>query len=91
MIRVTFDNLRPVVVLVERGGGSVEIPLELETLLAPRLVTVQRPAGRPTTYTVEVARAGIIRELEPGAVPVPLVGPAPPVIVVSKSVIFCRR
>jgi hypothetical protein len=50
-----------VVVLVERDGGSVEIPLELETQVAPRLVTVERPAGKSPTYTVEVARAGIIR------------------------------
>ena len=58
---MSFGGRWQVVVLVERGGGSVEIPLELETQVAPRLVTVERPAGRSPTYTVEVTRAGIIR------------------------------
>ena len=43
---MSFDGRWQVVVLVERGGGSVEIPLELETQLAPRSVTVQRPTGQ---------------------------------------------
>ena len=42
---MSFDGRWQVVVLVERAGGSVEIPLELETQVAPRMVTVQRPDG----------------------------------------------
>jgi copper transport protein len=58
---MSFDGRWQVVVLVERAGGSVEIPLEIETQLAPRSVTVQRPTGQSASYMVEIWRAGLIR------------------------------
>jgi copper transport protein len=58
---MSFDGRWQVVVLVERNGTSVQIPLELETQVAPRSVTVQRPAGQSPSYMVEVWRAGLIR------------------------------
>jgi hypothetical protein len=58
---MSFDGRWQVVVLVERAGGSVEIPLELETQVAPRNVTVQRPAGQSASYMVEISRGGLIR------------------------------
>jgi copper transport protein len=58
---MSFDGRWQVVVLVQRGVGSVEVPMELETQLAPRSVTVQRAAGQSPSYMVEVWRAGLIR------------------------------
>jgi copper transport protein len=58
---MSFDGRWEVVVLVERSGSSVEVPLELETQVAPRSVTVQRQAGQAPSYMVEIWRAGLIR------------------------------
>jgi hypothetical protein len=58
---MSFDGRWQVVVLVQRAGGSVEVPLEIETHVAPRNVDIQRPPGRSPSYTVEVVRAGLMR------------------------------
>jgi hypothetical protein len=58
---MSFDGRWQVVVLVQHGGSSVEIPLELETQVSPRFVTVQRRAGQSASYLVEIWRAGLIR------------------------------
>jgi hypothetical protein len=58
---MSFDGRWQVVVLVERAGNSVQIPLELETQVAPRSMTVQRTPGQSTAYTIEILRAGVIR------------------------------
>ncbi len=58
---MSFAGRWQVVVLVERGGGSVEVPLELETQVAPRSVRVDRPAGQSPAYYIEMTRAGVMR------------------------------
>jgi hypothetical protein len=39
----------------------VNVPLELETRRRPQSVSIARIPGQPTTYTVEVERAGFVR------------------------------
>jgi len=58
---LSFDGRWRVHVLIERGDGSVEVPLEIETRRAEQSVSIGRIPGRPPTYTVEVKRAGLVR------------------------------
>ena len=58
---LAFDGRWRVHVLIERGDGSVEVPLELETRRTEQPVSIARIPGQPPTYTVEVKRAGLVR------------------------------
>ena len=58
---LSFDGRWRVHVLIERGDGSVEVPLEIETRRVEQSVSIVRIPGRPPTYTVEVKRAGLVR------------------------------
>lgn len=58
---LAFDGRWRVHVLIERGDGSVEVPLELETRRTQQPVSIARIPGQPPTYTVEVKRAGLVR------------------------------
>jgi hypothetical protein len=48
-------------VRIERTGDSVEVPLELETHVAPQFVSIQRTPGQPPMYTVQVGSQGHLR------------------------------
>jgi putative copper export protein len=58
---LAFDGRWRVAALIERGAGSVEVPLELETRRRDQFVSVARFPGQPPMYTVEVKRAGHVR------------------------------
>jgi uncharacterized membrane protein len=58
---LAFDGRWRVSALVERGEGSVEVPLELETRHAEQSVSIARFPGQAPMYTVEVKRAGHVR------------------------------
>jgi copper transport protein len=58
---LAFDGRWRVVALIERGAGSVEVPLDLATRRVEQLVSIARFPGRPPMYTVEVKRAGHVR------------------------------
>ena len=58
---LAFDGRWRVTTVIERGGGSVTIPLELEARSPPRFVAAFRPPGRPPSYTVDVGQEGFIR------------------------------
>ena len=58
---LAFDGRWRVAVLVERGGDSVEVPLELETRSEPPFVSTLAIPGRPPAYTVDVEGKGAIR------------------------------
>ena len=54
-----FDGRWRVSVLIERAADSTEVPLELETRIAPRWTTTQRPPGRAPVYTVEMTNQAL--------------------------------
>jgi copper transport protein len=58
---LAFDGRWRVYVLIERGDGSVEVPLEIETRRVEQSVSIARIPGQAPTYTVEVKRAGLVR------------------------------
>jgi copper transport protein len=58
---LAFDGRWRVSALIERAGGSVEVPLELETRPIEQFVSIARFPGRAPMYTVEVKRAGHVR------------------------------
>jgi hypothetical protein len=58
---LAFDGRWRVAALIERDGGSVEVPLELETRPREQFVSIARFPGQPPMYTVEVKRAGHVR------------------------------
>ena len=62
---LAFDGRWRVAVRVERPGGLVEIPLELETRGPPQFLSVRRTPGRPPEYTTEVALGSIRISPEP--------------------------
>jgi hypothetical protein len=48
--------------LVQRGVGSVEVPLDIETRSAPQFVSLEHNPGQFPEYTVQVRqRGGLIR------------------------------
>jgi hypothetical protein len=57
---MAFDGRWRVNVIVERARDSAEVPLDLETRIMPRWVTVQRLPGRAPTYTVELTNQGLV-------------------------------
>jgi copper transport protein len=58
---LTFDGRWRVTVLVDRGGDSVEVPLELDLPFPEEAVSVLRLPDRPPEYTMEVGSDGYIR------------------------------
>ncbi len=48
-------------VRIERGGDSVEVPLEVETREPPQFVSVLRPPGQPPAYTVAIEQIAHVR------------------------------
>ena len=56
---MAFDGRWRVTVLIERSADSVEVPLEIETRVAPRYVSVQRLPGQAPVYTIEIWGAGV--------------------------------
>jgi copper transport protein len=58
---MAFDGRWRVTVLIERAADSTEVPLELETRIAPRFVTVERMPDQTTRYTVELLGAGVVQ------------------------------
>jgi copper transport protein len=60
-VNIAFEGRWSVTVLVERGSGSVEIPLELDTRRPPQPVSIERIPGRPTKFTVTVSLSDVVR------------------------------
>jgi hypothetical protein len=58
---LAFDGRWRITALVEEGASSVEVPMEVETRIAPQFVSTFRPPGQPTQYTVQVENAGHVR------------------------------
>lgn len=58
---LSFDGRWRVNVLVERGGSSVDVPLELEARSQSQFLSVLRPAGQWPSYTIEVRGIGHVR------------------------------
>ena len=58
---LAFDGRWRVTAAIQRRGGSVSVPFELEALSPPRLASVVRRPGEPPSYTVELGREGFIR------------------------------
>ena len=58
---MVFDGRWGVTALVQRPGGLVRVPLELDTRTPAQFVSIERFPGRPTKYTVEVGNSGSIR------------------------------
>jgi copper transport protein len=58
---LAFDGRWRITALVEQGGGSVEVPMEVETRIAAQFVSAFRPEGQSATYTVQVENAGHVR------------------------------
>jgi putative copper export protein len=58
---LAFDGRWRVTVLIERSGHSVEVPLETETHVVPRYVSVDRPPGGTPTYTIEMWGAAVFQ------------------------------
>ena len=58
---LSFDGRWKLTALIERAGGSVEIPMEIATRHKPQFVSIARRPGRPPTYTVEVEGRGHVR------------------------------
>ena len=56
---MAFDGRWRVNVLIERAGDSAEVPLEIETRITPRWVSIQRLPGQAPTYTVEMTNQGL--------------------------------
>ncbi|HEV8337410.1 MAG TPA: copper resistance protein CopC [Candidatus Polarisedimenticolia bacterium] len=52
---LSFDGRWRVTVLIERTGDSVEVPLDVETRIAPRSLSIDRLPGRAPTYMLELA------------------------------------
>jgi copper transport protein len=53
---LAFDGRWRLSVLIQRGGGSVEVPLEVEAWAAPPFLSVERPTGQGTRYTLTLKR-----------------------------------
>ena len=58
---VAFPGRWRVNMLVERGTGSVEVPLDLEARGRPHRVSISRRPDRPARYTAEIGTIGFIR------------------------------
>ncbi len=58
---LAFGGRWRISVLIERGEGSVEVPLDVETRRVAQPVSIARFPGQPPMYTVEVKRAGFVR------------------------------
>ena len=56
-----FDGRWSVTAQIERAGGTVQVPLELETQGPSQFVSVERVPGAPPRYTMSVEGAGFIR------------------------------
>jgi len=58
---LAFDGRWRITALVEQGASSVEVPMEVETRIAPQFVSVFRLPGQPAAYTVQVQNAGHVK------------------------------
>src|SRR5206468_2328700 len=63
---LSFDGRWRVTVLIERTRDAVEVPLDVETWIAPRSFSIDRLPGRVPTYMIELA-AGQLMRISPGA------------------------
>jgi copper transport protein len=61
---LAFDGRWAVAVTVERDGGAVTVPLELDLPGPEQFVSVLRPPGHPPKYTMQIGTVGQI-QLEP--------------------------
>lgn len=61
---LSFDGRWAVTVTVERDGGAVTVPLELDLPGPEQFVSVLRPPGLPPKYTMQVGTVGQI-QVEP--------------------------
>lgn len=61
---LAFDGRWAVTVTVERDGGAVTIPLELDLPGPEQFVSVLRPPGLPPKYTMQIGTVGQI-QVEP--------------------------
>jgi hypothetical protein len=50
-----------VTVFIQRAGGAVQVPLELDTHGPTQFISVERVPGHAPKYTVEVGNAGFVR------------------------------
>jgi len=58
---LSIDGTWAVVVLVERGAQSTEVPLHITTLSPPLRIDVSRVPGEPTLYTIHLSRGGTVQ------------------------------
>jgi copper transport protein len=58
---VVFDGRWRVTAVIERAGGAVRVPLELDAQGPTQFISVERVPGRAPKYTVEVGTAGFVR------------------------------
>lgn len=58
---VAFPGRWRINMLIERGNGSVEVPLDLEARGRPPRVSISRRPDRPARYTAQVGTIGFIR------------------------------
>ncbi len=61
---MAIDGRWRVNVIIERTVDSADVPLEIETRVNPRWVSIQRLPGQAPAYTVEIQNQGIV-ELSP--------------------------
>jgi len=58
---LAFDGRWRVTVLIERGGNSVEVPLEVEARSVRQSVSIERVPGQAPKYTVQVTGREFVR------------------------------
>jgi hypothetical protein len=58
---LAFDGDWRVTVLIERGSGSTQVPLELEVGLASQFVSTERVSGQAPKYTITLTTGDSIR------------------------------
>lgn len=58
---VVFDGRWRVTAVIERAGGAVRVPLELDAQGPTQFISVERVPGHAPKYTVEVGTAGFVR------------------------------
>jgi len=64
---LSLDGTWAVTALVDQGTASVEVPLQLQTVLPPQQVDVNAVPGTPTIYTVHLSSGSDVQVyLDPG-------------------------
>jgi copper transport protein len=58
---LSIDGTWQVVVLVERGAQSTEVPMQVTTRSLPQRIDISRVAGEPTLYTIHLSQGGTVQ------------------------------